>query len=116
MSEINIPEAETITIKTDDPASIAHAFERLAVHIDALHKDVGLLSFAIGTLVNAGDAGHLAQPNATREILSKVIEFFEKDAPLSAMQLSAGLDLPLGSPPPKGRERLKIVQDEKKAA
>jgi hypothetical protein len=116
MNEMNVGEAETITISMDDPATLAHAFERVLAHIDALHMDIGMLSVAIGVLVNAGDAGHLAQPGATRSFLEAVITQFEEKAPLSAMQLRAALAAPLGSPPPQSRKRLRIVQGEKKAA
>jgi hypothetical protein len=74
------------------------------------------LSLAIGLLVNAGNAGYLAQPNATRDILALLIEKYEKDAPLSAEQLKVALAAPLETPPPNGGTRLRVVQGEKKAA
>jgi hypothetical protein len=106
----------TISIDSSDPVSLAKALQDIARHVQALHNDVGLLSYAIGILVNAGEEGHLAQPNATREILGLVIDQFGKQAPTSAAQLTAALAVPLGTPPPDGGTRLRIGQDEKKAA
>jgi hypothetical protein len=49
-------------------------------------------------------------------VLGKFIEFFEKDAPLAAMQLRAGLDVSLSSPPRQAGSGAGIVHHEKKAA
>jgi hypothetical protein len=113
---MNIEKQETISIDPADPASIGKAFTDIVRHIQALHNDVGLLSLAIGLLANAGDAGYLAQPNATRDILGLLVEKYEKDAPLSAAQLKTALAAPMGTPPPNGGTRLRIVRGEKKAA
>jgi hypothetical protein len=112
---MNVPTTDTIEINAADPASVGVALQKVVDHIMALHMDVGLLSLTIGTLVNAGDAGLLAYPNMTRVIVSTLLENLGEKAPLAALQIGQGLDLPLGSPP-KGRKRLKIVQGEKKAA
>lgn len=107
---------EAFEINPADPASLARCLQQIVRRLQSLHKDIGLLSLTIGTLVNAGDAGLLAQPNATREIVRRILENFGKEAPLAALQIGWGLEIPFDPPPPKGRKRLRIVQDEKTAA
>lgn len=107
---------DTITVNSDDPSSMATAIGKLAEHVNELHQDVGLLSVCIGMLVNAGDRGYLAQPNAAREIVHVLLAGLGDRAPLAAMQLRAGLDAPIGTPPPDGGTKLTLVSTEKKAA
>jgi hypothetical protein len=72
----------------------------------------------IGAQRREGDAGrgHLAQPNAAREIVNLLLEALEERAPLAATQLRAGLDAPIGTPPPDGGTRFTLVVSAKKAA
>lgn len=81
-------------------ASLENAFQTLADRIGATQRDVGLLSIAIGALV---------------EVLTALLEVFEAKAPLSTLQIRAALELPIGSPPDSGT-RLTIVPGGKKTA
>lgn len=108
--------SETISVRPDDPNSLMTAIGQLAEHVNELHQDIGLLSVCIGMLVNAGDRGFLAQPNGAREIVQLLLGELEDRAPLAAMQLRAGLNAPIGTPPPDGETKLTLVTSERKVA
>jgi hypothetical protein len=93
----------------DSRRALAHPRREIRLELlrSALHQVRMILVLAI-----EGRCDALAFAHEDAGILGRVIEFFEAKAPLSALQLRDALDTPLGSAPPDGRTRLKIVQGE----
>lgn len=108
-----------MTIRADDPASLARGLVVMNENIVAIGQAVATLTTLLGIAVALKDGASDPQLTLT-ESLFKALDVAERQGQFSAaitqnlrIALQAGCN---ASPPPNGGTRLRIVQGEKKAA